>query len=360
MAKNFFSPLFIKDAPWRIGHLYSSLKLLEKIKEWLKKSDTHNDEITGMKSEPFTAKPTTVRRREPEIVYKHIADTEKEWVNFCLVQLDFSIIAKPFYEEFGYILRDDERGKVKNKVFEALNVARKNGVDLICFPELSFLKEWVEEIRISNDYRNMIIIGGSYYDAGYNVCPIIINGRCVLYKKCYPSPLENPELTGRGMKSGNILYIFQTKCGMFSVLTCIDYIYQSYRICKDYNVNFIINPCYNPNTSRFQQRCNSDCLDHGIDVIQVNKANEGEKYGKSCIIGREHRVFLEKLKNDGFKPQDDIKYKLFQLNGEMMAVVELGVGIRPPADWHTWYCGRIKVRREKIYKYVDGGWVPLS
>ena len=99
MEKNFFNPLSTKDVLSRIAHL-SSLELWEKIKERLRKSHTH-DEITGMKCGPFTAKPTTVRRREPKIVCKHIADTEKEWVNLCLVQLDFSIIANPYYEEFG-------------------------------------------------------------------------------------------------------------------------------------------------------------------------------------------------------------------------------------------------------------------
>jgi len=113
---------------------------------------------------------------------------------------------------------------------------------VICFPELSFVKEWVEEIK--NQYKDMIIIGGSYYDEDYNVCPILQMGHTSIppYRKVFPSPFEDPEKLERGMKSGNILYIFQTKCGKFSVLTCIDYTRLIYRILdEDENVDFIIN-----------------------------------------------------------------------------------------------------------------------
>lgn len=316
-----------------------------------------------IKGEPYPAKSTTTEiKREPQIIYKYLADTEKKWVKFCLVQLDFSVEPQSPDKEFGYVLKESETKELKNKVFKALDIARENNVDVICFPELSFAKEWVKEIK--NEYKDIIIIGGSYYDQEYNICPIIIDGECIVppYMKYRPSPFENPQTTGHGMKSGNILYIFQTKCGRFSVLTCIDYTDQSYRICRyeDNGVNFIINPCYDPNILRSQPRCNSDCTDWGIDVIQVNKAEEGEKYSRSCIIGKEHKYFLDKLKNEGFKPQDNINYKLFQLNGEMIGIAELNIRIQPPVDVDINYSGRIKLRKEKCYKYKNGGWLPLS
>ena len=320
-------------------------------------------EIAGkFKGEPYVAKPISIKvEKDPKIIYKYIADTKREWARFCLVQLDFSIEYQCPPKEFGYVL--NKKDKIKNKVFKSLEIAKKNKVDLICFPELSFSKEWVEEIK--NHYHDMIIIGGSYYDEGYNVCPIIIDGIYIRppYKKYCPSPIENPETTDRGMRSGNILYIFQTKCGRFSVLTCIDYVDQSYRICrhKDKIVDFIINPCYDRNIFRFQYRCNSDCEDYDINVIQVNKAPDKSGYGGSCIIGKEHKDILNKLIGDGLKPKDDIKYKLCQLDGEIMIIADLNIRMKaPPVNLPINYAGRINISKEKCYKYKSGHWVSLS
>ena len=320
------------------------------------------EEIAGkFKGEPYVAKPISTKvEKNPKIIYKYIADTKREWVRFCLVQLDFSIEYQCPPKKFGHVL--NEKDKIKNKVFKALKIARKNKVDLICFPELSFSKEWVKEMK--NHYHDMIIIGGSYYDEGYNVCPIIIDGIYIRppYKKHCPSPIENPKTTNRGMRSGDILYIFQTKCGRFSVLTCIDYVDQSYRICRyrDKIVDFIINPCYDRNIFRFQHRCNSDCEDYDINVIQVNKAQDKSGYGSSCIIGKEHKDILKKLRDDGLKPKDDIKYKLCQLDGEIMIIADLNIRMKaPPVNLPIDYTGRINISKEKCYKYESEHWVPL-
>lgn len=267
--------------------------------------------------------------------------------------MDFSLKSQPAPKEYGHVLK--EKGKIKNKIFKALDIANKNKVDVVCFPELSFDKEWIEEIK--NNYKEMIIIGGSYYDGGYNICPIIIDGEYIdpPYKKCCPSPIERIKATGRGMKSGNIIYIFQTKCGRFSVLTCIDYTDQSYRVCRyeDKGVNFIINPCYDDNIFRFQTRCNSDSEDYGIAVIQVNKAPDDIGYGGTCIIAKEHRTILKILKDSGFKPEDDIKYKLFQLNEEMIIIADLNIIREPPITLPIRYEGRISISKERCYKYQN-------
>ncbi|MGA9049225.1 MAG: tetratricopeptide repeat protein [Dehalococcoidia bacterium] len=327
-------------------------------------------ELTKEITSKITGEPFLMRAkgkeigREPKIIYKYIGTTEKKWISLCLVQLNFSLDYRKPREQFGYFLMEKE--KVKNKVFKALEIAKQNEVDVICFPELSFDKEWVKEIESA--YKDMIIIGGSYYDKGYNVCPIIIDGAFVdpPYKKHKPSPIENPESTGYGMKSGNILYIFQTKCGRFSILTCMDYADQSYRICRyeehgAKGVDFIINPCYDQNIFRFQNHCNSDCEDYGIDVIQVNRAPEDNKYGGTCIIGKEHETILERLKGDAFKPSDGVKYKLVQLDAEMIIIAKLNIEMKaPPVTIPIDYSGRIIVSKEKCYKYNGTLWSSLS
>ena len=71
-----------------------------------------------------------------EIKYIYIRQTEKEWIKFCLVQLDFDVepLSSPV---FGWVISKKET--IRRKIFEALKIASQKQVDIICFPELSFL-----------------------------------------------------------------------------------------------------------------------------------------------------------------------------------------------------------------------------
>ena len=319
--------------------------------------------IRGKKHRTFKSEGIEMEK-EPRLIPRNIAKTEKEWVKFCLVQLDFSLKEQRPPHEFGYFLQD--KNETKNKVLKALDVAREKKVDIVVFPELSFDKDWVQTIK--NQYKEMIIIGGTYYDKGYNVCSIIINGEYIdpPYRKCYPSPGENPKTTGRGMKSGDVLYVFQTKCGIFSVLTCCDYASQGSRLCRHVcengsKVDFMINPSCDKNILRFQPRCNSDCEDYNMNIIQVNKATENSRYGETCIIGKEHQIILDRLINEGYKPSDNIKYKLFHLDSEMIMIADLNIAMKaPPVNLTLDYTGRIRVSKSDCYRWERQDWSPLS
>ncbi len=351
---------------------YNSIDEINEISERqllqaLKTSFVLNGELSEeiLKGKPFKAKPASSGIDDgPKIIYKHIADTEKTWVKFCLVQLKYSLKYAAKTKEFGLAIEENGKDTVRKKVFQALKIASERGVDITVFSELSFDNSWVNEIQ--EKFKNMIIIGGSYYDDTYNVCPIFIDGTLISppYRKIKPSPTENPESTGRGMKSGNILYIFQTKCGRFSVLTCSDYIpIHVYEICNYETqgvkgVDFIINPMCETSPSERQSVCNSDCTSYNMDIVQVNKAEDDSKYGKSCLIGREHNTILEKLKGDEFRHDDNIKYKLFELEGEMMMISELNVSMKsPPVDPSADYSGRIRVSDANRFVYKKSRWV---
>jgi Tfp pilus assembly protein PilF len=297
---------------------------------------------------------------EPKIIYEYISNTKKNWIRFCLVQLDYDLAAISLPAEFGWEMTDGYA--IKEKIFKALERAHSDKVDIICFPELSFSKEWINEI--TRMYKDIIIIGGSYYQNGYNICPIIINGYVLdpPYKKCTPSIFETDAVTGRGMKSGDIIHIIQTEQGRFTVLTCSDYTQHSERICrydKECNgVDFIINPCCDPNLARFQEKASSDCDRFALDVIQVNKAPKGNKYGKSCIIGREHDGIKDILINEKFRPEFDVRHKLCEIDTELMLLVDINIGVKGPlAGIETDYKGRIRIHREKIYEYKND-WLP--
>jgi len=217
---------------------------------------------------------------EPEIELKHIEKTANEWIRVCLVQLDFplELLAPP--QEFGYVLREDGKELVKQKIFSALKVAQDEKVNIVCFPELSMAPEWVEQIK--NEFKDMVIIGGSYYEKRFNTCPVIILGTKYLIRKINPSPdIEEETEPERGMRQGKEILVFQARFGRFVVLICIDYVNEVHHILHNpdqekRNVDFIVNPSYNRDVVDYQQQANQDCrAGNRPYVFQINALTKG-------------------------------------------------------------------------------------
>ena len=289
------------------------------------------------------------KTRKPEIKEVRIVDTKKEWIKVCLVQLDYSLT-----ERFPYTLKENDKINVKNKIFEAMKIANEERADIVCFPELSFAKEWVEEIK--NQCKDMMVICGSFYDGGYNICPIIIDEKVWCYKKCHPSIFE--EENGEGMKQGNEILVFQTKCGKISVLTCIDFDYERIGI-YEHDVNLIINPRYDIDREYTFQKIDKDIdLPDGSNaftfILQVNAARvewgKDKGGGGTCITGYERRYRLERYKSEGLRPKDGIKYKICQAKDEMMIMAELNI---------TPTTGK-RVKMSDWYKYDGKCWNKTS
>ena len=311
--------------------------------------------ITGripIKKKHYTSKPAKIE--EPEVVYHFIDNTTKPWVRVCLVQLDFSLDSINSPNEFGYTLK--EREKTKDKIFEALKIASENEVDIICFPELSTTKEWVQQ---ASEYKNPVIIFGTYYRNGFNTCPILVHGKDYYIQKINPSPeFETEIIHGIKMKQGKKIFVFQTMCGVFAVLICIDYMEEIHRILRNQdekikNIDFIIVPEYNKSVEWFQKQGDLDCQKGDCPyVIQVNswKIKE-EEVGGTCIIGTEHRDALERYKTMRLKPDDSITYKLIESKKESITIVDLDIkrkGVPVPAKGP-----KMKVFKRYIYK---NGW----
>jgi predicted amidohydrolase len=322
-----------------VGKAY---KLLTKIEE---------QEIRGKKEE--------VKKRV-KVEQKYIGKVELEWVKVALVQLDYSA-KRQLDPTFAYILESDKRNETKKKIDKALERAVEEKVNVICFPEFSFLEEWVPEIK--NKYREMVVICGSYYKDRFNICPIIIDGECFDYKKVCPAPLERPGKTEpeHGMKSGDVIFRFETRYGIFSVLICNDCRELIYKVG---NVDYIINPSYDPHISNVQEVLNSEARDHHITTIQANAMEQQvtkdgkilKVYGKSCIISNEWPSSIEALKNDGYKPKEDnIPYKICEAMGEMMIIANINIKIKyPPSPTPPDYEGRIRGIRRYIWQ--KGEW----
>jgi predicted amidohydrolase len=211
-------------------------------------------------------------------------------------------------------------------------MASTNNANVICFPELCIDEEWVDEAK--NLYKNNIIVFGSFYKNAFNTCPIIIQGQVYYIQKITPSPHDESDTgTGRCMKSGREILIFQTKFGRLAVLLCKDFLNEVHKIVynpdiEKNKVDFIIVPSRNRAVELFQKRGDLVCQeDHLPYVLQINavKIVEENDAGGTCIIGMDHAGALNRYREENWKPEDGIKYKLFEASGEMVIAADLDI-----------------------------------
>ena len=332
----------IKDIPKKLeGPLLSVLRGTYVLNGNL--TDEICDKMIG---DSLTTKPFSGNKKL-KIRYINIPSIKKGSIRVCLVQLDFSLT-----EIFPYKLKN--KNEVKGKILKALEVAKENKVNIICFPELSFDIDFIKDVK---KYKDMIIIGGSYYYNSYNVCPIIVSGKKYLVYKINPSPHFEIELElGKGMKTGEDIKIFGTKDGVFKfgVLICIDFLREG-KILYDYKdefnkgLNFIFNPSFNPETKRFQRNANSDCENYYVDIIQVN----AKEHGGSCIIGVEHKNVIKRLASEGYREKDDVTYKLCEAKGEMIIIADISlIALKVPTPLRE--SPRLKIVER--YNYIKKRW----
>lgn len=280
--------------------------------------------------------------REIELDFITLDLNEKKQIKICIVQIDYSI-----KEKFPYKLKNKEI--VKNKVIKALEIGDKNEIDIICFPELSFDKEFLNEVKKFDD---IVIIGGSYYDENrYNVCPIIYKGNIYSIQKINPNPhFETEVVIGEKMNPGSKITIFQSKDKEFSfvVLICLDYVCEYHRFHRGENkVNIIFSPCFNPEMRKFLQIGNMICNIFQIDSGFSNIVEKEDKYGCSCFVCFENKNVLNTL--NGCKRTDEFEYKILEAIGENLLLFKLdlkkiGLSTLPNST------PRIQIQARYIYK----------
>jgi predicted amidohydrolase len=271
--------------------------------------------------------PTYLEDGYPRIEYIDIDRTSRDWVRVCLVQLDFKLS-----EKYPYVIKHEHKEEIRSKIMSALKIAKHEMIDIICFPELSFSKEWIDEVCAF--YNCGIVICGSYYEGDKNISKIIIDGKVYDYEKCHSSILEE-KVGGIGLEPGETIFVFQTEYGCVSILNCVDFDYEFKKVLDKYKVDIIVNfRCDVDKDLTFQQKANlvidmPDGSRNQIYILHVNpkdvafgKARGG---GGTSIICYEHMLRLERYKIDGIRPNDGIKYKICEAKGEMMLMAKINI-----------------------------------
>ncbi len=354
---NILSPIKLLD-----GNLTEALSTKIKGKssniepEVLKKEIKVDDNLIEVLSTKIESKTSYIKPKvlKKEIKVKSITlkgIERKNYSRICLVPIDFKTT-----EVFPYLLRDKKN--IKEKILKAIKIAEQNKVDIICFPELCFDKDFIESVK---DFRNMIIICGSFYNKHlFNTCFVVYNGQeYPIYKITPATYLEDEIEVGKGMKSGNDIIIFKTEDNdlRFTVLICMDFYSERWRI-YDYEfngkkgVNLIFVPSFNDDNERYQKCADGHCYNYKTDIIKVSNVGN-----ITCVFGRAHRKLIERLKKEKHRQDDIYKYKLCESIGEIMQIIDLyniPVEVPTPIDSHS------RIRIINRYKYEKGNWERIN
>ncbi|KKN26752.1 hypothetical protein LCGC14_0871600 [marine sediment metagenome] len=243
---------------------------------------------------------------------------------------------------------------IKEKIIKTIEIAEKHNAEFICFPELSFDEEFLNEMKA---HKEIIIICGSFYDSNnFNTCYVIIEGKEYPVFKITPAPIvETPIMEGQGMVSGDQPVIFGESNGnfRFSVLICMDYYTERLGIFNtEYEdiigVDLIFIPSYKDNSQRFQKCADSDCENYLTDFIKTCHAKE------TCFVfGRYHKDLKNILIEKGLREKDRYDYKIFQATGENLIIFELS---REKLQTPIPIKSIPRFRLIKKLKYDEGDW----
>ncbi|QIB91008.1 HEAT repeat domain-containing protein [Methanosarcina mazei] len=253
---------------------------------------------------------------EFEVLYVPVSKCEKEIVRVAAVQFDFRLSDTIFPPQII------DKEKTRRKILHILNIARYEGVDIVCLPELCLYEDWISDIE--GMYKEVAIIAGSFYnEKKQNVCKsLFISGMDIpLQEKITPSPFEETGIINQKMVPGNKLYIYNTKLGKYSILICRDFINLRHHIRGKIDIIFV--PSYNKAIKRFHEDANNHITNSAAYIVISNTSF----YGGTSIFGRIRKEFNSELVEAGYKVSEDGLYKLCELNKgeEGLIIAELNL-----------------------------------
>ncbi|NOR48416.1 MAG: hypothetical protein GQ533_10310, partial [Methanosarcinaceae archaeon] len=236
----------------------------------------------------------------PKVQTVHISETEHEIVRIVVAQISFELT-----ESFPFVLKNKD--EVKTKVFSALDIAKQDGANIVCLPELCLYEEWIGEIK--GKYPDMIVIGGSFYKDNKNICPVIMESDTdtPYQPKITASPFEHGTM-GPRMISGDRIYRYETRFGKFVILICMDFDDLAH-FFRETDIDMIFCPSFNSANERFHNEAHSH-VERTPSYILI--ANTG-LHGGTSIFGQLNNNYFGGLVDGGCKKRGDSTYKLCEV-----------------------------------------------
>ncbi len=224
-----------------------------------------------------------------------IGSRKNQNIRIAVVQLNFSLSTDTFPPELM------EKENIRGKVVNAIRIAKNNGVQILCLPELCICKDWLPEIKTEGS--GMILIPGSFYDKeNHNLCPVICGSDTDTppQLKFYPSAFEDSKITGtRMVREKKLIYIYETESGSFSVLICRDF--GNFIPFLRGKVDIVFVPSYNSANERFHKDADNHIVNSPSYILISNTA----LYGGTAIFGQLNKGYFPVLIQKKYKKKDD-------------------------------------------------------
>ncbi len=232
---------------------------------------------------------------------------------------------------FLYHLKDER--SFYDKLERNIAFLIDKSVNIFCLPELCMTKSMSTRMeRLAKEYK-LIIIGGSYYEYRKATCPIITPTGIFKTEKISPSPFEKPPFSGVGMVLGQTVSLIKSRYGNFAVLICYDFLDSTIRnLLLQHSLDFIFVIACNPDSQRFHGIMSSECQNaqQGLYICYANCAGIFDADGKSAIFGVMDKLYLKMLRGPGFKPDDNILYKVCEIEDDEFLIAEFDLLHKKP------------------------------
>lgn len=269
-----------------------------------------------------------IRSDTPPIQTVHISDTEQEIVRIAVVQFCFELT-----ELFPFAAKNKD--EVKTKIFSALDIARDDGVNIVCLPELCLCEEWISAIR--GKYPDMIVIGGSFYKDNKNICPVIMRSDVEIHyqHKVTASDRERGLMEQRLMIPGVPIYRYETRFGRFVILICRDF-GNFVNLFEVTDIDMIFCPSFNVANKRVCKKADAHVEETPSYILIANTGI----YGGTSIFGRSKTEYLGGLVDGGCRDAEDLTYMLCKVKKkqEKMIIADFNLvhkSVQVPTSFDT-------------------------
>lgn len=290
--------------------------------------DIHNEGETKKQWASAGIKYMEIRSDTPPIQTLHISDTEQEIVRVAVVQFCFELT-----ESFPFAAKNKD--EVKTKIFLALDIARDDGVNIACLPELCLCEEWISEI--GEKYPDMIIIGGSFYKDNNNICPVIMRSDVEIHyqHKVTASDSERGLMEQSLMMPGVPIYKYETRFGRFVILICRDF-GNFIKLFEVTDIDMIFCPSFNVANKRFHKKADAHVEETPSYILIANTGI----YGGTSIFGRSKTEYLGGLMDGGCRDAEDFTYMLCKVKEkqEKMIIADFNLvhkSVQVPTSFDT-------------------------
>lgn len=273
----------------------------------------------------------------------HIGSEKKNKALVMLCQLNWDNIQ---YEKKHELFFVKNSSCLRDSINSLLNIAQKNNVDVILFPELAIPESFLPSLFEFSKENDIYIIAGTHYKKvtnGYkSVCPVVLPQGVYFTDKIHPAPAELSSFPGEGLVHGDEVLVFEgTKIGNFAVTICGDFLSEEIKNAIGIeNIDVLFLPAFMNHSEMYYARMQNavENSSNGLYILYSNFIqNSMSADGKSALFACCDRLFLGQWKE---RQYTDLKplYKVYQMkNDSEYAIFEIDLVNKKPLQPRNLY-----------------------